>query len=249
MFEEYFSRHVRSFGDAALPSAVCVPAFGDDSGAYLPLAGTSVIERFRLVLTELPGFGGTEPLTGPTTLEALSAYVAVLAERENAEIVMAHSVGSITASLAARRAGGLIKTIISLEGNLTPADAYYSGAAADFSDAEDFKATFLKRLEAIQRDDAGVARFRKAVARADATALWRLGCDARSFSDKADPGAVLCESARVIYLYDPDNTPPQTQQWIAAHDIEAHKLDGVSHWMMCEQPAMTAAAIIRAFDA
>jgi len=248
MVENRSGLNVRAFGDASLPAAICLPAFGDDSGVYEPLVRTALVERFRLVLTELPGFGGAEPLREPTTLEALSAYVADLARRENATILISHSVASITASLAARRAPDVIETIVSLEGNLTPADAYHSGTAADFDDADAFKAAFLKRLDEARPTDAGIARFRKAVERADAGALWLLGCDARAFSRDHEPGAVLLERARVVYLYDEANTPPQTLAWIAAHEIDAHRLEGVSHWMACEQPGPTAAAILAAFD-
>lgn len=248
MGENRSGLNIRAFGAASLPAAVCIPAFGDDSGVYEPLVRTPLIERFRLVLTELPGFGGAEPLPGPTTLEALAAYVADLARRESAAVLIAHSLASVTASLAARRAPDVIKAIVSLEGNLTPADAYHSGTAADFDDADAFKAAFLKRLDGIGLTDAGIPRFRRAVERADPAALWGLGRDARAFSRAHEPGAVLLERARVVYLYDENNTPPQTLAWIAAHKIDARRLDGVSHWMACEQPETTAAAILAAFD-
>jgi|GEM_PF-945307 len=242
--ETFYKKHVRRYGNPDLPAILCIPAFGDSSEVYEPLLETKLINSYSLVLTELPGFGGSEPLDEPTTLENLARVVHSISKRENAQIVIAHSVASIITSLAAKQPSSIIDTIISLEGNLTPEDAYHSGTAASFDTAVEFHKTFLERLEGLEAEDPGIVRFRAAVAKANSTSLWELGCDAHNFSSKHSPGEVLCQANKVFYFYDPKNCPEATLIWLKENPINRVQLDGVSHWMSHHQPKLIAEKIL-----
>ncbi len=76
-----------------------------------------------------------------------------VAEAERTAVVIAHSVASVIASLAARHPDSGIHTIISLEGNLTAADAYFSGMAADYENPIAFHDAFLVRLDEMAQSD------------------------------------------------------------------------------------------------
>ena len=240
MDDAFYDNYVQRLGDPDLPSILFVPCFGDTSEVYKPLAETDLRNKFRLVLIELPGFGGAPPLPEPTTLENLARVLRNLAARENAHVIVAHSVASIIASLAARHVSSKINTIVALEGNLTLEDAYYSGTAANFDDAESFRAAFLERLEKLGEGDAAVVRWRAAVATANSQSLWELGCDAFDFSSKYSPGRVLCQTRNVFYFYNPDNCPQATLDWLDGNPINRIQLDGVSHWMSFHQPRIVA---------
>jgi len=186
------------------PAIVCIAGFGDNTRMFDALHSTDAASRIRFIPLDLPGFGS--PALDKTSLDTLAEYVLELCREESAKSLMAHSVASIIASLAAKKSEGDIQRIISLEGNLTADDAYFSGTAADFDDADEFKAAFLKRLMNFG-DDPIIAAYRKRVVQADPIALWELGCDARQFSKNKSPGETLIRSADVLYLYNPKNCP------------------------------------------
>lgn len=241
----FYKNHVQRIGDQSLPAILFIPAFGDTSEVYTPLTETDLLNHYCLVLAELPGFGGAPPLNKPTTLENLASVVHSISNKEDAYIIVAHSVASIIASLAARQTSSVIDTIISLEGNLTPEDAYHSGTAADFNDAKEFHTAFLERLKKLAVEDPALIRFRAAVATANTKALWELGCDAHDFSSKHSPGKVLCQVNNVFYFYNPDNCPQATLGWLENNSINRVQLDGVSHWMSFHQPYLVAEKIVK----
>ena len=229
-----------------LPSIVLVAGFGDGAAMFSAMRDTALASRYRLQPIDLPGFAGTPALDGPTTLEALAGVVHEVALRERARIVVAHSVASIIASLAARRPGSPIDTILSLEGNLTADDAYFSGTAADHADPDAFRAAFLQRLDDMAVAQPIIRRYRAIASIADPRALWELGRDARRFSDDQVPGEVLCETATVWYFYNPENCPPSTLHWLRRHPMRTVKMSGATHWPSVDQPDALAQRILAA---
>ena len=231
------------------PAILCLAGLGDGAEMFAPLRETELAAHYRLVPIDLPGFCGRPALEGPTTLAALAEVVHEAARREAARIVVAHSVASIVASLAARRAPRVVDRIVSLEGNLTAADAYFSGTAADYPDPGAFRAAFLARLDALSKTQPIFGRWRALVAQADPRALWELGCDARRFSEAKVPGEVLREAAAVCHLYNPDNCPEATLEWLDRNPLPRIVLAGASHWPSVEQPQLLSRAILEALAA
>jgi len=219
------------------PAIVCIAGFGDNAQMFDALLSTDVASRIRFIPLDLPGFGS--PALDKTSLDTLAEYVLEFCREESARSLMAHSVASIIASLAAKKSEGDIQRIISLEGNLTADDAYFSGTAADFDDADEFKAAFLKRLMDLG-DDPIIVAYRKRVAQADPHPLWELGCDARQFSKNRSPGETLIRSADVLYLYNPKNCPDTSNNWLETSAVGKVVLDGASHWPTVDQPKTVA---------
>ena len=232
--------------DETKPTLIFLAGFGDGGAMFAPLQDTPLAQRFRLLPLDLPGFAGAPALPGQTSLEALAEVVHEVAVREDACTLVAHSVASIIASLAARRAESPVKTIVSLEGNLTAEDAYFSGTAADYDDAETFKTTFLARLDEMAETQPVVRRYAETVRHADPRALWELGCDARRFSETHIPGEVLRRAADAIYFYNPDNCAPASLAWLARSAMKAVVLEGASHWPSVDQPELLAQKILEA---
>ncbi|MEO1044191.1 MAG: alpha/beta hydrolase [Pseudomonadota bacterium] len=229
------------------PTIVAIAGFGDNAGMFTPLLTTHLAQSYRLVPLDLPGFGAPK-MRGITTLAALAEYVSDQAREQQADIVLAHSVASIIASLAAARKDSRITTILSIEGNLTPEDGYFSGLAADYPTPAVFREAFLEKLDAMARDELVIARYRDNVALADPDALWELGNDSRAFSAKHMPGNVLITSADIAYLYNPDNCPAASLAWLDKHPVRRHVLPGASHWPSVTQPDMLADAIKAALE-
>ena len=228
------------------PFLILLAGFGDGGEMFAPLQDTPLAEHYRLLPLDLPGFTGAPALSGQTSLEALAEVVHEVAVREDARVLVAHSVASIIASLAAGRADSPVETIVSLEGNLTAEDAYFSGTAADYDDAEAFKTAFLARLEEMAETQPVVRRYVETVRHADPRALWELGCDARRFSETHIPGDVLSRAADAIYVHNPDNCAPTSLQWLARSGMKAVVLEGASHWPSVDQPELLAQKILEA---
>ena len=220
--------------------------FGDNASMFDALPDTELAERFEVMPLDLPGFG--RAAAGETSLSSLAGFVAEKAVETGAEIVVAHSVASIVASLAARRPGCPLKTILSLEGNLTADDAYFSGTAADYDSPAAFRAAFLARLDRMAETSPEIARYRREVAQADPRALWELGRDARRFSERYHPGEILRDAAAAVYLYNPDNCPETTLAWLRDHDLPRLLLDNATHWKSVSQPRELARKIGQALE-
>lgn len=233
--------------DEALPVILCIAGFGDNADMFTGLKQTPLAHLYRLLPINLPGFGAP-PLVQETTLHELADYVCTRAKECGSEIVLAHSVASIVASLAAQRPGSPIERILSMEGNITSEDAYFSGTAADFANHETFRASFLARLDDMALSAPIIARYRSAVAQADPLALWQLGRDARHFSDRVVPGEVLATSASVTYFYNPENCPETTLKWLEENPMERCILPDASHWASVDQPELLANMIAMSLD-
>lgn len=229
----------------ARPTILFVAGFGDTAEMFAGLHETRLADSYHLLPVNLPGFGAPA-LEAETTLESLARFLADKARASGAEIVVAHSVASIVASLAARRPDCPVADILSLEGNITAEDAYFSGTAADYDDPRVFRAAFLQRLDEMAASAPIIARYRQCVSQADPLALWQLGTDARRFSEAQVPGDVLAASARVTYLYNPDNCPESTLRWLDAHPMKRIILEGATHWASVDRPAVLADKICEA---
>lgn len=239
------SAALRLAREMTAPTMILIAGFGDNRSVFDPLLQTKLEQAYRLAAIDLPGFGAP-PLRGRTTLQLLAEFVDAQARRLKARTVLAHSVASIIASMAALRAGSPIDTILSLEGNLTADDAYFSGMAAAFDGPDEFRAAFLARLAAMARTDANIERYRTAVESADAKALWELGVDAHAFSATQTPGDVLARARSVAYFYNPANISAASLAWLERSTLRRVCLDGASHWKCFDQPDLLAERIIEA---
>ena len=229
------------------PVMLMIAGFGDNASMFDGLVKSELAETFDVLPLDLPGFGGVAAAK-ETTLSSLADFVASKAIETGAEVIVAHSVASIIASLAAQRADCPLIRILSLEGNLTAEDAYFSGTAADYDSPADFRAAFLARLDQMAETAPEIARYRKQAAQADVRALWELGCDARRFSDLHSPGEVLLDAASAVYLYNPNNCPDSTLEWLDRHDLPKVVLENATHWKSVDQPDLLARKLSQAYQ-
>ncbi len=222
---------------------ICLAGFGDNASLFASLSECSSDHEF--IALNLPGFGAP-PLQGTTDFENLAAYLIQQMYEYKASIVLAHSVASITATVAAQQFGSPITTILSLEGNLTAADAYFSGTAAQYETADDFRKAFLDRLADMAEDSEIVARYRNEVSKADPRPLWELGTAAYHYSQAFIPGDEWKEAGKAAYIYDDPNVPGDSLNWLAANDIVKIRLPGASHWPTIDQPRAVIEAVSQA---
>lgn len=225
------------------PAMLLIAGFGDDSSMFTGLSETSLVNAYDLIAIDLPGFGAPGS-NAETTLDSLGKYISAKATEFAAEVVVAHSVASIIASLAANEPDSPITTILSLEGNITADDAYFSGTAAGYDDPNAFKSAFLARLKKMSESQPIIKRYHSVVSKADPIALWQLGSDAHRFSSKQVPGELLISSANATYFYNPDNCPQSTLEWLKKNPIEKITLDHATHWVSVSEPNLLSEKIL-----
>lgn len=234
-----------TLGKIEKPAMLLVAGFGDGPAMFAPLAGTDLAAEFRLVPVALPGFGGEPPIP-KTNLTTLAAHVAEIAVVERARIAVGHSVASVIVSLAALRHPWPIDTVLSLEGNLTRRDGYFSATAADHASADTFFTAFYSRLTAMSQRDPIFQRYQQMITSADPIALWQLGCDAAAFSQRIVPGDLLAAVPQAWYFYNPDNCDPVSLRWLESSGLQRTILEGASHWPTIDQPDLLAQALLTA---
>lgn len=231
---------------AGKTNIICIAGFGDDKSLFAPLLDEKYNLDFEILPVDLPGFG-VDASGYEITLNGLADYLLTVAKEKNARHIMAHSVASIVATLAAERSDGFITHIISLEGNLTAADAYFSGKAADFEAADEFKRSFPKILGKAAETDPLLKRYLQIVMTRDARDLWSLGCDAKVFSAQNDVGARLINSAKVFYLYNSKNCPTDTLEWLDNSPMDKYELVNSSHSAPLDSADELMAALVNYF--
>lgn len=211
-----------------MPPIVCIAGFADNGAMFAPLVEARLPDDPLILPLDLPGFG--RPPAGSTSIAELAIFVRDAAGEAGARTLVAHSVASVIAAEAAHLPGGTIDRIVSLEGNLTAEDAYFSGTAADHADPLAFRAAFLARLTELGADDPILRGYGERAAAADADAMWRLGCDARAYSDRHHPGERLQGAAVVTYVLNRANCARPSLEWLDGSNLEVCELPGASHW-------------------
>jgi len=91
-----------------------------------------------------------------------------------------------------------------------------------------------------------IKRYHSVVSKADPIALWQLGNDAHHFSSKQIPGELLTVSANATYLYNPDNCPESTLEWLEQNSIKKIILENATHWISVSQPDLLSEKILSA---
>jgi pimeloyl-ACP methyl ester carboxylesterase len=244
------SMPIRRAGRRGGPVLWLIHALGDSSDAFGPLLESDLSRDFDLLAPDWPGTGTVEH---DHDLAGLASWLrqTIAAHTPGLPVgFVGHSLGAAVAVKAVRRierpAG-----LLSIEGNLTEADAYFSGQAADFDDPEEFRTHLMSRIgelteRATSSRRAALLRYRASLARTDARTLWTIGRAAKA----ASRGDALGEEYRTLrvpslYLWSLESAPAETQAFIRDHRLR-NQVIATGHWPMIEQPDATAHHI-RAF--
>ncbi len=233
------------------PLLFCVPAFACTGADYLPLMSTTLADQFRIVTVDLPGLGASPPREDVRCMAGFADLIASVADHYaegQRVLLMAHSVSSPIVVEALHR-NDLRHPLISIEGNLLDVDAYASGQAAKFDEAEAFKQAFLDDLWQKGTDTPIFRHFHAAAHQADAETIWYLGRDVVV----QGPGDRFGRRMRaltspVLYCWSEETTPPETRTWLEASGLAHHQYATPTHWPMVEAPAELAAAICAFWD-
>ncbi len=242
---------LRRSGPASAPKVICVHGFADDGAAFAGLAGTALTARFELVAPDLPGFGASHPFADDAaTISAFADHIVDLAARISPSrpvALIGHSIGAAIAIEAALRRPRAIAHVMSIEGNLTEEDAYFSGRAAGYRDPAAFKRDFVADIERMSAEQLTPLRYVEAARRARAKSMWRLGRDAaeKGRNDGFGEALLLLSSTGVsgLYLWGRRNAPAATARFVderlAASKVRVREYTQSGHWKMIDDPDAT----------
>lgn len=243
---------LRVAGQKDAPTIIFLPAFGDSGHCYRDVFATDLAERYRLISVDLWGFGASPTRADIRTFKEFCIALEKLVNTLSMEKPVGLVGHSIAGSMAVEVAYGLNKSVtgvFSIEGNLTPDDAMFTGRASKFDNPEAFKKSFLEDIWKLGHDEDALRHYYSGARMGDATTMWHLGRDVGQVSVGNHLGNRLLNlGVPNFYYWSKKSTPKATQDWIANHDIANETYEDAGHWPMVEQPIATAARIGRFFD-
>jgi pimeloyl-ACP methyl ester carboxylesterase len=242
-------------GRRGAPALFFVHALGDSAGVFEPLFTTALCASYQLFAPDWSNVRRARPLEA-VQLDSLAVSVAetVVQHAPHGLIgLVGHSLGAAIAVRAARRLGRAAG-VFSIEGNLTAADAYFSGRAAAFDSPEAYR-DHLLALVANLAESAGASgrrdallRYRESLRRAAPEALWDVG---RSAADASRDDGLGREYRALgmphLYFWSRESTSAATREYLRKHALPNREFSG-GHWPMLEQPAETAGRIADFFE-
>ncbi|MGI9462690.1 MAG: alpha/beta fold hydrolase [Aestuariivirgaceae bacterium] len=243
---------VRLAGPETAPPLVFFHAFGDTGHCYQEVFSSDLSERYRLIAVDLWGFGASPARDDVRTLaefsRALERFVLEISSGKSAGLI-GHSIAGSMAVEVAARLGEKIAGVFSIEGNLTPDDAMFTGKASDFDDPDEFKKCFLNDIWKMGQSSEALRHYYAGARMGDPQTMWHLGRDARRVSEGNRLGEAFRDLSRpAMYYWSKASTPTATQEWIGQSCIANEVYIDAGHWPMVEQPIATARSIGDFFD-
>ena len=234
------------------PTLFLLPGFPDNGQMFEPLNAYSLAKHYRLVAIDLWGFGASPRRNDAGTIDEYADALVRLIERfapTQTVGLVGHSIAAVIWSKVSMKLGDQISGLFSIEGNLTPDDAFFTGKAMDFDDPHEFKRCFLEQVWQLGLTSLAHRRYFAGAVSADPVAMWNLGRDAKRISVNGEPGASYKRLAQpTLYYWSLESTPPATAEWIEKSAINNQVYSGAGHWPTIEQPEATARAISLFFN-
>lgn len=215
-----------------------IHALADSHRSFQHAFAAPLAARVRLFLFDLPGHGASRPRpAGLTVEEAARVCRDLIATHSTSRrvVLVAHSMAGIIATRTALLLERSPALVISVEGNLTPADAYYTGQAGRFDDPNRFHAYFHETVVGLAEKNEAMRRFSENVGKADPKTIWTLG---RSVLSYQTPGLDYLQlDCPSCYYWDPASVTADARQFLDSHDMRRRTFPGCGHWPMVTSPS------------
>lgn len=214
------------------------PALGDSHLSFRHAFTSGLLAWARVLAYDPPGHGASPPRSKGMTLTRAASLWSELIQRFSGArpvVLIGHSMAGIVASHAATRLRRAPAMVIGVEANLTSADAYFTGLAAQLDEPSAFYAVLRSRVLQMAHKDVGARRFACSLEFADPMTLWTLG---RSVAARRDPGGAFRRlSCPKLHYWDRSGTSKDARNYIAKHRLPNRSLSGMGHWPMTTAPA------------
>ncbi len=218
-----------------------IHGFGASGDAFREALASPLAAQYNLYIPDLPGCGASPPAAEPLSMRETADLIAGLIGTISAGrplAIVAHSLGGILGTWLCQTLGKRIKTYINVEGNLTEADAYFTGLAGEYDSAAGFYAAYKSKVFALLAAGGdALHRYYASVLLADPEALWVLGksCVQATGEKKSGAEFVRLDCPKRYYWGDV-STPPQNREFIARMNLPYKLFPGCGHSPMIDNP-------------
>ena len=233
-------------GEPGYPALVCVHGYGASGASFLEAFVAPELRRWTIYVPDLPGFGesprGVLPGGPSGAADVVLGLIAACGGPE-AVALLAHSAGGLVGTRVARALPSL-RCLVSVEGNLTEADTFISGKAAEAADIEAWRRSLLEELRGRAERDEAFRRYRTDLARASSVALreWAVATVAETGKEAGgdDFRALTCPT---LYIYGGLSIAPPSLDHLVRYDVPRLAFPDAGHSPMVEEPARFYAAV------
>ena len=214
-----------------------LPGFAESHLCFRNAFSQTISNNARILLYDPPGLGASparaKGLTVQDCANVWKDLITILSGSRNT-VLVGHSMAGIIATQTANLLYQPPSLVASIEGNLTKADAFFTGQAADYESPQEFYSVFLKNvLELVKTGDVPIT-YSASLQFADPKTLWTLG---RSVLEYEEPGKDFEKlECPTIYYWDSESTSSDTKAFLSKSNLLQRKLDGLGHWPMIKSP-------------
>ncbi len=215
-----------------------VHGFGESGLCFREAFSSPLAEGYNLFVPDFPGFGVSPYQPGQDTVQDSADLLERLIQKLSPRrpiVLLAHSLGGIIGTWLAAKLDRVVASI-SVEGNLTKSDTFFSGLAAKADSPQEFHSYFAGEIYKKMAADLPLQRYYASLRLADPRALiaWgRSGVAATGECRSGEEFAAL--KVKKCYLWGDKSTPKETWRFIEANSLPNRCFRGAGHWPMIDQ--------------
>ena len=214
-----------------------LPGFAESHLCFRDAFSQAISSIARILLFDPPGLGASPARAKGLTVEDCAnlwreLIISLSGSRDVA--LVGHSMAGIIATQTANLMDQPPSLVVSIEGNLIKADAFFTGQAADYESPQKFYRVFSENiLELVKTGEVSMSYY-SSLQFADPMTLWTLG---RSVLEYEEPGEDFMKlECPTIYYWDTGSTSSDTKAFLSKSKLNQRKLNGLGHWPMIKSP-------------
>ncbi|MBI4196310.1 MAG: alpha/beta hydrolase, partial [Deltaproteobacteria bacterium] len=213
---------------------------GESGLSFREAFDSPLAKNFRLFAPDFPGFGVSPFQSRRGSLRGSTRLLGELIDQFSKGrpiLLVAHSLGGIVGTWTVQERPKQVRAYISIEGNLTRSDTFFSGLAAKAKSAGKFYHFFKGQILAKARGHEELERYFASLRFADPRALiaWgRSGVEATGLDRSGEEFAGL--TCRKIYFWGEESMAHRSREFLRDKDIDHRCFKKCGHWPMIEKP-------------
>jgi pimeloyl-ACP methyl ester carboxylesterase len=221
-----------------------LPCFAGSHLCFREAFSQPISREARILLFDPPGSGASPPRDNGLKVADCAAILQELIARcsgTRAVVLVGHSMSVIIATQTAELLERPPSLVVSVEGNLTKADAFLTGQASEYKTPEEFYSALTAKVFELVGGGLAPMRYYASLQFADPFTLWTLG---RSVLEYEEPGKGFVKlGCPSIHYWDIASTLPEAREFLLKTNLRQRRLDGLGHWPMLKSPERFYAAL------
>ncbi|MBI2083861.1 MAG: alpha/beta hydrolase [Deltaproteobacteria bacterium] len=216
-----------------------IHGFGESGLSFREAFSSPLARRFNLFVPDFPGFGVSPYQKKFSTLPAVTELFARVIKkfsRKRPICLVAHSLGGVIGTWICERLHSQVVGYISVEGNLTRSDTFFSGLAAKAASPEKFYHDFLREIYRRSGDDESLQRYFASLRFSDPRGLVGWGrSGVKATGDNLSGREFAALRCPKIYFWGNQSAPQESVDFLKAYSLANRCFKGSGHWPMIDQ--------------